>query len=172
VLVIRLQLVSMFVLCGVAAAEQPKVPPEFDNALPDTAAEVLAAAEAIELLSLDPQAAGTGSGPFGKYKVLGSTTVANRAARAKLVEAITAGIPKSASPLQAGACFEPRHGLRAKAKGTVVELVICYECWRVNVYLDGRFKRLCVTERQPRGHLNDLLTVAKVPLAPQPKSKE
>jgi hypothetical protein len=36
--------------------------------------------------------------------------------------------------LRMGACFNPRHGIRAGGGKRTLDLVICFECWRVDVY--------------------------------------
>src|SRR5436190_10180207 len=110
--------------------------------LPPVAKKVLAAAEAVELLSIDKPAGPADRKPgeaerFHENAVLGSTTVTGRAAVAKLVGQIEKGVT-DATILDKALCFHPRHGLRAKAGGSVVELVICYECGQINVYLDGK----------------------------------
>jgi hypothetical protein len=104
--------------------------------------------------------------------VLGSTTVKDRAARGKVVDAVLGGIRKRATIEEAAACFQPWHGLRAKAGGTVVELVICYECGWVLVEVDGQRQGKLVTKRDPRDVLNEVQTAAKVPLPTRPKSKD
>jgi hypothetical protein len=64
-------------------------------------------------------------------------------------------------------CFRPRHGVRAKSGGRAVELVICFECSWVKVYVDGKEVRDEATNVAPQKYLDELLTTAKVPLAPK-----
>jgi hypothetical protein len=37
----------------------------------------------------------------------------------------------------AAGCFNPRHGLRLKGGGKSVDLVICFECLQVEVFVNG-----------------------------------
>jgi len=66
-------------------------------------------------------------------------------------------------------CFDPRHGIRATAKGKTVDLVICFECNWVYVYYDNDENRqhVAVTTREPQAVLDKTLKDAGVPL-PKP----
>ena len=66
-------------------------------------------------------------------------------------------------------CFNPRHGIRATAGGKTVELVICYECLSMKVYVDGKAKRAVLTTSSPAIVFNQALKDAKVPLPKQAK---
>lgn len=68
--------------------------------------------------------------PIEKYrfqgcKVLRRADVTDPALRKQLVEQIVVAIGTSDS---GAACFDPRHGVRAKHGGRRVELLICFEC--------------------------------------------
>lgn len=44
------------------------------------------------------------------------------------------------------ACFNPRHGVRAVRGGKTVELVICFECLKMDVHAGGPPRRVGITE--------------------------
>ncbi len=149
----------------------------FDNTIPKNVRELLNAAESLELISLDPDAEKLDEGEkergyFQRWKILGSTVVKDRDARDELVKTIVNGVPDKASELEVALCFIPRHGLRAKVKDSLVEMIICYQCKRINVFVDGKFRRMCVTEKEPQVRLDEILTAAKVPLPAKPMKKE
>jgi hypothetical protein len=105
---------------------------------------------------------------FHEHKPLGSVEVKDKNARKKLVDALLSGIAKS-EPADLGLCFRPRHGLRATAGGKTVEMVICFQCWAVLVYVDDKYTCTLATQRDPAAVFNQFLKDAKVPL---PKGAE
>jgi hypothetical protein len=130
--------------------------------------EVLVNAKEIELFSLDPAVkAEEARTKFQGWAVLGSTTVTEKDARAKLVQEIETGIAESRYGEMAF-CFRPRHGVRAKFGEAMVDLVICFECSWVQVYVNGQGVRSEATKETPQKYLDELLTAAKVRLAPKP----
>src|SRR5690349_4394057 len=95
----RLWIGAMLVAISAAdrAAGRDDLKDFFDNSLPKKAADTLAGAEEVELLSLDPSAgwAKEGEAGFHRWKVLGSTTVKDGAGRKKVVGTVVDGLPKS-----------------------------------------------------------------------------
>ena len=53
-----------------------------------------------------------------------------------------------------------------------MELIICFECSRVAVLWNGKERGAEATKADPQKYLDDLLTVAKVPLAAKPDKKK
>lgn len=99
---------------------------------------VLRGAERFELMSLDPshedfdpRRAGTMHG----YRIVGRAAVSDGAEQRRLVEGVLSGV--EAKEVESAKCFNPRHGIRAERGGRVVEVVICFGCKRVEVYVDG-----------------------------------
>jgi hypothetical protein len=121
----------------------------------------------IELLSLDPKEAKEKEG-FHGYKVLGSVKLEKKADREKLLKAFYKGIDDSDGSV--AACFIPRHGLRAKVDGKTVEIVICFQCLSMKVYVDGK-PGSALTTGSPAATFNDILKEKKVPLPPGPGEK-
>jgi len=132
---------SLALLCFVATPARSE-----DNRLPEEAASILGKAKQFELLSLDP-ASGSDkpTGSFRGYRVLGKTTVNDRA-RKDLAQAFLKGMEGKIDPKR---CFKPRHGVRATHDGKTIELVICFECTQFDVYVGSAEKgqRLLVSMR-------------------------
>ncbi len=142
------------------------------NSLSKTSKDLLTRAQHIELLSLNPSRVDVkkvGSewtyqkvdGPFHGYRVLGSTKVANDTQQT-LIKAIDSAIAKTGFWYEAE-CFDPHHGIRAAADGKIIEMVICFQCHRIDVYIDGKIEEHVSTTSSPQKFLNHLLTAAKVP---------
>jgi hypothetical protein len=103
-----------------------------DKKLPAQAKMILEKATEFELYSLEPDK------EKGGWNVLGKTTVKDAKLRKELLAALEKSI---AEPGEGGhKCFWPRHQIRATHEGKKVDLVICFECQWVYVYLDGKEK--------------------------------
>lgn len=152
-----------------------------DNRLPAAAAKILDRAERLEVLSVDPT---TRNRPemvsldgkpvppppdlredFHGFSVIGKTTVSGYLSRRNLIAAVKQGIADSDGSV--AACFIPRHGLRAVADGKTVDLVICYECHSIRVYINDEQAGGVLTAATSRTALDKTLTAAGVALAPR-----
>jgi hypothetical protein len=105
--------------------------------IPKDAREALEKADQIELLSLDPKLPKEKpKDAFQGYEVLGRKLLKDRKDREKLVAAFEKGAKDNKG--LSDRCFNPRHGLRVTHNKKTVEFVICFECLRVQVYVDGK----------------------------------
>jgi hypothetical protein len=129
---------------------------------------VLHKAAEIEVLSLDPSEGedNKAGDAFHGWKVLGKTTVQEKAVRKKIAAAVARGV--ALAPKLAAKCFEPRHGIRATYRGTTVDFVICYECSQIEVYY-GKRNANVRTDSSSEPSLDRILKRAGVPLAQKPK---
>lgn len=99
------------------------------------ASAILAEAESWTLFALDP---GIEDPPpkdasiFHGHRVLGKTTLDDPSKRADLTYALNWAIFRGGMSVF---CFNPRHGIRAETSAGAVDLVICFECEEVHVYL-------------------------------------
>src|SRR5262249_42133996 len=127
---------------------------------------ILDKAQQYELISLDPSREGDDKDKdkFHGWKVLGQTAFKDADLRKKVLDALVKGIQENDGI--AAACFNPRHGLRAVHDGKTVDLVICFECLQVQVFVDGK-KSGVLTSESPQPLLDMILKDAKVPLAPK-----
>ena len=166
-------LFSIFLAIGMVLAWGPSSGSEEEkskNRLAPEVLEILKKADHFELFSCDPEFRenkdkGKEDNGFHGFKVLGGIPIKSEKQRQMLVEALVAGMAeKNIMPAK---CFIPRHGIRASAGKKQVDLVICFECSQLDVYLipdDTQRKRLLIG-RSPAGVFNKVLREAKIPMA-------
>src|SRR5438270_127934 len=107
-------------------------------ALPADTRKLLDKADTVELLSLDPTPLGDKEKvkqSFHGYKVLGKVDLKTDDKK-KLLKAFYKGIDDSDGSV--AGCFIPRHGIRAKVDGKTIEIVVCFQCHSMNVYIGGK----------------------------------
>lgn len=138
--------------------------------LPPSVWSALQAAEHYELLSLDPKpelrgdAAGSG---FHGWHVLGRTEITDVGVQRKLNSALRAGVQENDGTV--AACFEPRHGISVVSGESTTDLVICFECFSAQVYVDGARGEGFLTTGSPQPVFDEVLREANVPLAAAPE---
>jgi hypothetical protein len=141
------------------------------NKLPSAAKSIFEKAEEIELISLDPGHPERGERPpkgdyFG-WKELGRTTLEDAETRRRVVSAVEKGFAEGG---RAASCFDPRHAIHASYKGKTVDILICFRCSQVLVYLnDERQDPFLEISVSPQPVLDKILADANVPLAPKPE---
>jgi hypothetical protein len=69
-----------------------------------------------------------------------------------------------------GLCFTPRHGIHATRAGATVDLVVCFECLQIYLYVNGSEIRnggevRFLTSKSPEAVFDKVLADANVPLA-------
>lgn len=137
------------------------------NQLPPEASAILNNADSFELLSLDPTRGDKKpTVAFHGYKVLGKTLIKDKKTQQRLLKALQKGI--DANDGTVAGCFNPRHGIRAVSKKKKVELVICFQCYSMSVYV-GKEQFSTLTTSLPAPVFNKVLQEARVPLPKQPK---
>jgi hypothetical protein len=136
------------------------------NEIPAAAASILEGADKFELLSLDPHfSGGHVEEGFHNYKILGQTELSDPRQRTMIVSALKKGAEEAGSPAM---CFDPRHGIRVVRGGEMVDFVICFECSRVDVYVDGSKGESFLVSKSPQPVFDRALTDAGIPLAKRP----
>jgi hypothetical protein len=128
-------------------------------------------ADSFELYSLEPlldpktgeedyDLNGAGDRLHG-WRILGKMTVSEEATRRELIDELKKGLGKKTG----SKCFDPRHAIRRTNDGKPVDLLICFECGYIELYVDGK----CVGGLTPIGAnpsaFNEVLRKAGVPLA-------
>jgi hypothetical protein len=109
--------------------------------VPDEVLAVLRGADEIEFYSLEPEPSdeqikqGKDSAFRGGWIVLGKTTLKDGKARKQLLDALEDAITNGAKRAR---CFRPRYAVRAAHKGGRADVVICFECGHVYIYLDDK----------------------------------
>lgn len=101
----------------------------------------MARAEEWTIYALDPDVRpmaeppqGEGEG-FHRWGIRGSTTLTDAKVRRELTRALNGGI--AASDGWIAMCFNPRHGIRVRTEDGPIDLVICFECLRIDVHGPG-----------------------------------
>jgi hypothetical protein len=163
-----ISIVTAMILAVSSAAEEIPLRqvPDF---LPPDVERMLAEGE-FELLSLDPalltekQRRRLGSKLFHGYRVLGRVNIPKGRDRDELLQALHESIKDS--PLEYAYCFDPRHAIRTSLGTQVAELLICFECHRIEVYSPERSLTSIRATAQPS--LDAALKRAGVPLGKRP----
>jgi hypothetical protein len=144
------------------------------NRIPEVVERLFDKAEMFELFSLDPKlgSAKEGKGVKGKdyfygWQVLGKTEVKGEAERKRLADALQSGAEDNHGAVEK--CFIPRHGVRLKGGGKTVDLVICFECLQVEVFVDGKREKGFLTSGEPQQAFDATLKTAGVPLPKRAK---
>lgn len=104
------------------------------NKIPDVARELLDKADEFTLYSLDPVfSKEKPKDDFHSWKVIGQMAIKDVETRKKVVASFDA----AAAEYEGGAlkCFNPRHGIRVKRDGKVVDIVICFECKQFQMHV-------------------------------------
>jgi hypothetical protein len=153
--------------------KQNQITPQ--NRIPDAVERLLDKADTFELYSLDPERGTDKDGKvvpvkdgFHGWKVLGESEVKDEAERKRLADALRLGAEDNFG--MAAACFIPRHGIRLKGGGKTVDLVICFECLQVQVFVDGERTKGFLTTGEPQREFDATLKAAGVKL-PKPAKK-
>jgi hypothetical protein len=140
------------------------------NRIPEVVERLLNKAEAFELYSLDPERRVGKDGKvvevkddFHGWQVLGKTDVMEAAQRKRLTDALRLGAEDNFG--MAAACFIPRHGVRLKGGGKTVDLVICFQCLSVEVFVDGEKQKGFLTTGEPQKEFDQALKAAGIKLA-------
>src|SRR5262245_20526938 len=151
---------------GISADDKADI--EKYRKLPEDAKAILEKADQLELLSVHPERPQEKpKDEFHGWKVLGRTVVKDADTRKAIRAAISKGVAESQG---VAGCFNPRHGIRATSGGKTVDLVICFECWWMEVHVGGKWFAVW-TSGSPEPTLDKVLRDANVPLAPKPKDE-
>ena len=127
------------------------------------AAKLIEQADSFDLYSLNPESEGEDKNGFHGYTVLGKTTLKDKATREKVLAAIKKGVGDSDG--KAARCFIPRHGVHAVHKGKTVDLVICFQCLQIRVFVDGKRTQGFLTTGEPQKAFDATLKAARIELA-------
>lgn len=131
--------------------------------------EAVDKADAVVLYSLNPKKGKEKpKEAFESWPVLGKVKLEGATRKAALLALKSAleGRPKNGAR-----CFIPRHGLAITHGKKELRLVICFECYWVEAFGDGK-KETFTIARAAAAAFNKWLKEAKVPLPEGPASKE
>lgn len=140
------------------------------DAFPGDSRAILDQASQIELLSLCPMTdpclvTGKSKGRFLGIDILGRMVITG-SRKAALLSALYHGI--AYNDHNSAACFNPRHAIHCVQGKQTVDVVICFQCEIVRIYVNGRRDDLhgdTTISREPQGMFNQTLSEAGLPLA-------
>lgn len=103
----------------------------------------------------------TGNGRFHGHMILGQTEVTDAPLKRRLVESLYRSIAENTG--FEAACHNPRHAIRAVKGRRIIEMAICFECFNIMVFENGRH-RMERTTTSPEPIFNSALRAAKIPI--------
>ena len=124
----------------------------------------------FELLSLDPtlltdkQRRRLKGKLFHRYRVLGRVEIPKGPQRDHLVQALHEALASAGYGL--AYCFDPRHAIRASVGAKTIDLLICFECYKISVRLPESSFVSISESAQPA--FDAALKRARIPLAKRP----
>ncbi len=141
---------------------------------PDGARQILEDSPQLTLFSLDPSEDffDAAKQNFHKHGIFGQTVISEPAEKAALLASFYDGFvappdPRGLKQIGIG-CFNPRHGLRATLDGKTVDLLICFSCMQVEIYVnDHQLDGHRHINAAPSEKFNAILKAANVPLSPK-----
>ena len=139
-------------------------PPDLKQTVPEELKKTLEHAETFTLFSIDPNPnlENKSKPVFHGYSQLGTIQIPAGPERTNLLIALYGGITNAGW----GAwCFEPRHGIRATQGSNSLDLVICFECGRIQCSSSTGTNFALRTTETPAETFNGILRKAKIPLA-------
>lgn len=139
------------------------------NRLSDQAQSLLRQAESLDVLALVPICVPVGtdipvlpSERFHQYPVLGTAVIARRESQVEVYESSIRGVEENKA--LAANCFLPRHGIRGVGPEGTVDLVICFECSQLYVYMGEAKPEWLLISASPKAVLDRVLSDSGVPL--------
>jgi len=131
------------------------------NKLPSTTESILRNADSFELYSLNPARMETTlPNDFHGWHVLGQVTIEDRAIQKSLLNSLDSGI--RATDLKPASCFNPRHAIRATKGNDRVDLLVCFECSQIYMFLNGKKLDTLLVSRAPQASFDGVLRNAAV----------
>ncbi|MGE3806016.1 MAG: hypothetical protein AB7K24_15190 [Gemmataceae bacterium] len=144
-------LVFGFLWCAGAQTSADTIPAPAQTALDKGAKLELFA------LSPDPEEGKNAKEAFHGYKVLNKTTLEG-GDKSKIAAAFKKAV--AANQGKAAFCFNPRHGIRVVHDKKTVDFLICFECFQVHLFIDGKEAKGFLTENSAQPVFDAMLKKA------------
>jgi hypothetical protein len=116
----------------------------------------------IEPTPLDQEGKTASKKSFHRHAILGQTEITDGKRKSELLSALYGAVYEYQGRLYG--CFNPRHGIIALAGTNRVELVICFECQRIQEFVNSNESR-CLIRDGPHEIFDRTLMEAGVTLA-------
>jgi hypothetical protein len=117
----------------VLSAVCPATAADLDNKLPDAVVAAFQNPDQVTLYAIEPDLEPTTDSDFHHYKVLGKSIIDRKDSRLALSD-VQSSLANWNQRI--GMCFNPHHGLRVRSGKHTYDLVICYLCQGLLVYVD------------------------------------
>ena len=122
----------------------------------------------LEILALDPYGIDYDLVTLGLvehlrgYEILHRAHIEDGELEAEIVRLVLLGIDQEVG--ERALCFNPRHGLRTEFGEASQEILICYECQLVLLYVDGNFVGNAPTGDSPAERMNAIWEAQGCPI--------
>lgn len=135
--------------------------------IPDSIHEAIRHAD-IEFLSLSPKEHPDNphAEQFRGFEILGSMKVPNRSTRIAMINALDNAVGKN--ELTDARCFWPRHGIRCSHNGDQIELIVCFECAPLIIYVNDELILKTEVGISPKALYDQILLSKKLPINTSP----
>lgn len=130
--------------------------------LPNRVVDQLHAAREITIYSISRETESVTLEKFHGNSVLGRITLTRAAMKDEIATAIISTFETNRA--SAALCFSPRHGLRILSDDSSTDLVICYQCSRMQI-VDDQGETVVTIPRDTKVLLNRHLSAAGIELA-------
>ena len=135
---------------------------------PSAVSELFYEADSVELLSLIPDDQSPSEmKKFHGYPILGSVTLTDKQHLGKMAQELDRAVETNDS--FGVRCFWPRHGLRGTVDGKSVELLICFQCHKLNVYVKGEYTQTIEMDSRVKPIFDAPLVDAGIEIDASPK---
>jgi hypothetical protein len=128
---------ALMLLLIVGCAESTNL----EESFPGDSLQVLEQAETMQLFSLQPES--SAESDMRGWKVLGQLPITDPAVRTHLVSSLRAAMEDQFAGRRP--CFRPRHAIRATKQDQTIDVLICFECGRVQVFRGSKMTEGVVT---------------------------
>ncbi len=132
--------IGICVGAGLVHLNNSKQPTDFHT----TSYDIFTHGKKVVVYSLDPKQTNTSTGKdnFNDYPVLSKIEVVDPKLQSELKSALIEGMNQNAIEAK---CFNPRHGLRVSSGLKTIDVVICFECNKLEVHSTKRVNALSVS---------------------------
>lgn len=128
---------------------------------PSEVSDLFYRADSVELISLIPDdQSHSDLKKFHGYPILGSIALTDKKYLGNMANELDRAVDTNDS--FGVRCFWPRHGLRAVVKNKTIEILICFQCHRLHVWVDGEHAIVIEMDSTPKPLFNKPLLDAGI----------
>ena len=122
----------------------------------------------IEFLSLSPKHPPDNPNAelFHGFEILGSMKIDDRSTRTKMIDSLDRAVGEN--EITTARCYWPRHGVRCKHNGDEIEIIVCFECAPLTIYLNGESIYSSDVSKTPKELFDKILQAEHLPINAAP----